>query len=319
MKAIDAYNLLFQAMLSRDVTSTERREIADRFGETDVDAKDIAIEIIRSSEFFGLHRESFIDRQFPTSTVVTARGPLGHQIHCDLRQLHLGLSMACGHYEPDETAFIRKHVSKGMTALDVGANIGFFTTMMAGLVGESGKVIALEPVNDTFQKLSSAVALNRQQSIVELHNVAASSGEGSFELTYDLNSFNMGGVSLRREGDNNRLRITQKAVTSRIDDLVWGRPIHFMKMDIEGAEGIALDGAFETLSSSKPLIIMEFNENQLRQVSRISAAELFRKVLNFGYSGHAIRSQGETSPLTEASLSESTKSGKIVNVAFVPT
>lgn len=317
MKALDLYEVLFPAMLGRDLKPEERAAIERRFGENDVDVKQIAGEIISSSEFFGHHQQTFIDKQFPKSTVVTARGPLGHQIHCDLRQLHLGLSMVCGHYERNESDFIKRHVSRGMTALDVGANIGYFTTMMAGLVGESGKVIALEPVIDTFHKLSSAVSLNNQRSIVELHNVAASSGVGSFELGYDIDSFNMGGISLNKEG-HGRNRIVQKAETRTIDELVWGRPIDFIKMDIEGAEGMALDGASETISKNKPIIIMEFNETQLKHVSGISALDLFLKVVNLGYSSHKILKNGDTDPITYVDICDSVKIGKVVNVAFFP-
>lgn len=319
MKAVELHDVLFRAILGRALSDNEKEAVAARYGENDVDPAMIGAEIARSDEFFSLHRENFINWQFPRSTVVTAKGPLGHQIHCDLRQLHLGLSMACGHYEPDETAFIQKTVKSGMTVLDVGANIGYFTTMFAGLVGDSGKVIALEPVNDTFQKLRSAVRLNSQEVIVEMHNVAASSSEGTVELSYDINSFNMGGVSMRQVGTDSAHRLSQRAETKRIDDIVWGRPIHFMKMDIEGAEGFALEGATQTLTQSRPTIIMEFNAAQLRQVSDIDTARLYGKVTSLGYTGRRLLSHGETTPISQEEIEAAASTGAVINVVFVPS
>lgn len=316
MKAVELHDVLFRAILGRALSDNEKEAVAARYGDNDVDPATVGAEIARSDEFFGRHRESFVNWQFPRSTVVTAKGPLGHQIHCDLRQLHLGLSMACGHYEPDETAFILKTVKRGMTVLDVGANIGFFTTMLAGLVGDSGKVIALEPVADTFQKLKSAVALNRLDNIVELHNVAASTGDGTCELAYDMHSFNMGGVSMRPTGSETARQISQIAPTRSIDDIVWGRPIDFIKMDIEGAEAFALSGAEKTIASNRPVIIMEFNQGQLKQVSDIDGIDLFTRVIDLGYTANKLFNGGETAALQEGRLREQLDAGEIVNVVF---
>lgn len=318
MKSVELYEVLYRAILGRQLSTKEKELVLDRFGDVDLSPEEVGNEILRSEEFFGKHREAFVNWQFPKSTVVTARGPLGHQIHCDLRQLHLGLSMVGGHYEPNETAFVLKTVKPGMTVLDIGANIGFFTTMFAGLVGNSGKVIALEPVADTFHKLKSAVALNHIENIVELHNVAASTGPGTCELAYDMHSFNMGGISIRPTGSETKFQLSQVAETKSIDDVVWGRPIDFIKMDIEGAEAFALSGASKTLTTSRPTIIMEFNQGQLKTVSGVDGVELFKQVQDFGYTAHKLLSGGATSPLSETDLSQSMSADKIVNVVFLP-
>lgn len=318
MKSVELHEVLFRAVLGRGLHDHEKQAVLDRFGDVELPPEQIGEELLRSDEFFARYRETFVNTQFPKSTVVTARGPLGHQIHCDLRQLHLGLSMVGGHYEPNETAFVLKTVKPGMTVLDIGANIGFFTTMFAGLVGNSGKVIAFEPVADTFHKLKSAVALNHIENIVELHNVAASSGPGTCELAYDMHSFNMGGISIRPTGSETNMQLSQVAETKSIDDVVWGRPVDFMKMDIEGAEAFALSGASKTLSTSRPTIIMEFNQGQLKMVSGVNGVDLFKQVQDLGYAAHKLLSEGRTSPLSEDDLSASMSANDIVNVAFFP-
>ncbi len=318
MDVIDLYKILFRAALGRSPSDTEIDAIVARYGDADIEPEVVGAEILKSEEFFIRHRDAFVRWQFPRSTIVTARGPLGHQIHVDLRQLHLGLSMACGHYEPTETAFVQKHVCRGMSVLDVGANIGYFTTMFAGLVGDGGRVIALEPVNDSYLKLTSAVHLNQQEACVELHNVAASSSEGMCQLSYDVDSLNMGGVSMRPTDSKALHMITQTARTRRIDDIVGGRPVHFIKMDIEGAEGLAIGGALETITRFRPVIMMEFNEAQLLQVSGMSAAALFNQIADLGFIGRKLIANGETAPTSSEEVSQATSSGRILNIAFLP-
>lgn len=319
MDTARVYTMLCQVLLGRQPEEAELSAIIAQYGATADDLNILGDVLLNSEEFFLRHRENFVSRQFPKATVVTARGPLGHQIHVDLRQLHLGLSMAGGHYEPLETAFILKHVKRGMSVLDVGANIGFFTTMFAGLVGDSGRVIAFEPVNDSFLKLSSAVRLNQQDAYVELHNVAAAASDGTCQLSYDVDSLNMGGISMQLLGSETQHRVTQKARTMRIDDVVGDRPVHFIKMDIEGAEGLALAGAARTMTANRPVILMEFNEAQLKQVSGMSARELFERVAELGFVGRKLIADGHSEVTSADDVGREAAQGRILNIAFLPS
>jgi len=56
-------------------------------------------------------------------------------------------------WEPDETNFFNKSIDKGMTIIDIGANIGYFTLLFSKLVGDSGKVITFEPNPHSFKIL----------------------------------------------------------------------------------------------------------------------------------------------------------------------
>lgn len=79
-----------------------------------------------------------------------------------------------GEYEPQVTSAVRKYVTKGMNAIDVGANIGYFTCLLASIVGPAGHVIAVEPgaMNQRFLLLNRM--LNGFSNVAIIHAAAGS-------------------------------------------------------------------------------------------------------------------------------------------------
>src|SRR5438034_3524730 len=75
------------------------------------------------------------------------------------KQYHMGL-LGMGVFEPVETQAVVKCLSEGDVAFDVGANIGWYTTLLSQLVGPYGRVHAFEPVVDTFQALERNCKVN---------------------------------------------------------------------------------------------------------------------------------------------------------------
>lgn len=318
MTTIEAYNILFQAMLGRALSEEEVAAVDRRYGNNSpADLTAIGHEIARSREFHARYRESFVYDLFPTSTVVTARGPLGHQLLVDLRQFHLGFSIANGHFEGDETAFVLNTVKRGWTVLDVGANIGYFSTIFAALVGNSGRVIAFEPVSDTFLKLKAAISLNGFDSIIDARAAAASDAAGHCQIAYGVNSANMGGVSIAPVGAATSEGVKEVAATVRIDDAVGQRPVHFIKMDVEGAEGLALAGAEDVIRQNRPILMIEFNPVHLAQVSRLTPLDLYDRIIAMGYRSSKIGAGGSLTPFGRHDLGE--MAGEfIINLAFHP-
>ncbi len=73
----------------------------------------------------------------------------------------IGSAIAKGvSYEPHVSALLRRELARGDTFLDVGANIGYFTMMAANLVGPSGKVVAVEPMDKNLQLLYLGIEKN---------------------------------------------------------------------------------------------------------------------------------------------------------------
>ena len=139
------------------------------------------------------------------------------------------------------------HVSQGMTVVDVGANVGVYTSLFAHLVGPSGRVIALEPAPDNWRALNKALTTNRWNN-VEIHQVAAADSSG--RMYFERSSYNSGNNALcverGREG-------AESVEVVRLDDLLAGRKVDFIKIDVQGWEAAVLRGGERTLEGNRPL------------------------------------------------------------------
>src|SRR5688572_22813961 len=86
-----------------------------------------------------------------------------------------------GSREPEQKFIIESMVKPGMVAFDLGANLGYYTIMMARLVGDSGRVYAVEPFPDNFRLLGENIRRNRLDN-VQIENVAIGSEDGEQQL-----------------------------------------------------------------------------------------------------------------------------------------
>jgi FkbM family methyltransferase len=184
-------------------------------------------------------------------------------------------------YEPGVSAVFRRCLQPGMTVIDIGANIGWFTWLSAHLVGASGRVFAFEPdqINGRFLVLSRAA--NHFQQVTLIH-AAASDSIGS--LAYNA-AFSNGVVSdLTRSTPEEMLEadiVLSIPVDSMIpDDL----PVHLIKVDVEGWEMKALNGATRTIERWKPRIVAEFTPPALQGYSGVTGEEFLNALIRRGYS-----------------------------------
>lgn len=285
LEKMDVINTIYRSLLGREMNPFERSacEQVEMSDPSHVAA--LVDGAIRSDEFFSRHFELFFQKLIPKPIFVIARTPLGQEIIVDLHQLHLGFSMAAGHFEPDEVSVLKNIVKRDMLAVDIGANIGFYTLMLAGLVGDAGKVIAFEPVPDSRSKLSISVTRNRLDHIVQIESCALSSSNGQVQIVHDIDTINIGGAHisedaglLPREGT-----VCHTVTTRKLDEFQFNRRIDFIKMDVEGAEGLVVRGAVSTLRRDMPVMLVEFNDSQLRAVSKLSSEALAAEYLALGY------------------------------------
>src|SRR4030042_191539 len=70
-----------------------------------------------------------------------------------------------GCWEPVETEFIKKYVKQGMICIDVGAFIGYYTLLMARLVGKMGHVLSFEPIDESREACVQSAILNKYLNI----------------------------------------------------------------------------------------------------------------------------------------------------------
>ena len=176
----------------------------------------------------------------------------GYEFLCDLRDA-ISREVCCtGQYEPQETALIRRLLRPGMTFVDVGANWGYYTLVAAHLVARTGRVVSLEPHPGLYRVLEGNVRRNNLSHVVTL-NVAASDRPGRLALNeYDPASGNFGVSRLDPSGgDVTRGCEVDAADLDHLLEQAGVDVIDLMKIDVEGAEGLAVAGLKRKLGSFK--------------------------------------------------------------------
>jgi FkbM family methyltransferase len=217
------------------------------------------IEALRPAHFRGKAR--LLNSLVATSGVKRA-GIFGSEFELDMsdfiqRQIYLGT------FEPSETRVVKGFLQPGMTFVDVGANVGYYTALAARLVGAAGRVISFEPSAYAFDRLSAMVSANHLSHVNAIH-AGLSDEAGILKLYLGIGS------------DNHTPTMVPHANTSvsevpvvRLDDEA-GRlgldRIDLMKIDVEGHEPRVLGGASRLLRERRiRAVLCEFNEHWLRQ------------------------------------------------------
>lgn len=164
--------------------------------------------------------------------------------------LFTGSRFIKGSYGPDEVAAFRQLIKPGDVVLDVGAHVGYFTMLAARLVGRQGRVIAFEPLPVNLAYLRQHQRVNRLDN-VDILPLAV--GGTQREMTLALR-----GGSGRGRLESGRHAGPRVRVTSLDALLRSGRlpEPDFIKMDVEGAETEALQGAAELLGRCRPTMLL---------------------------------------------------------------
>ena len=194
---------------------------------------------------------------------------LGYLVEADDVLLSPGLILN-GSHEDDLVRFFAAHVKEDSRCLDVGANYGFFACLF-GKYAPRGKVIAIEPHPAVFQLLRDNIQLNDVAPVVAPLRVAVGDAPGKLQLF--PRAGRSGNTSITQMPDA-ALALLGEAKTEpfwvdslRIDDLLpqFDGRIDFIKLDVEGAEPLALRGARQTIAANPQLaIVMEWAPSQLR-------------------------------------------------------
>ena len=172
-----------------------------------------------------------------------------------LRDAHLSWQIRRGGFRSDEPEFDRlaSWVSDGDWVLDVGANLGHYTARLAALVGEHGRVLAFEPVPDTFECLSANVRRLGLRN-VSLFNVAVCDRWGVVWMT--VPSFDSGWPN-PYEAHIGASPGAVPVLGIAIDSLAIPASVKLVKIDVEGQELGALRGMRALLERDRPTLIVE--------------------------------------------------------------
>jgi FkbM family methyltransferase len=194
-----------------------------------------------------------------------------------------------------ERALIARTVRPGMTAVDVGANIGFHTLTLARAVGFSGRVHAIEPDPRNFRLLARAVH-EAGCTHVQLHRAAASDHAGT--VTLYLAAANRGDHRLYA-ADEPRDSVT---VATIVLDAVLATEsrVDFIKMDVQGAEVAVLRGLGATLESHPDVRILSELSPEMLERAGVDAEDFFAPLRARGRRLHVLGRDGTPEPIGEA-------------------
>lgn len=183
-------------------------------------------------------------------------------------------SLTFGIYEPFEAELFRGLLRSGMTVVDIGANIGYYTIIAARRVAPGGKVIAFEPEPENFAFLNASVEKNGFKN-VSLHNLAVS--DKAEKINLNLYESNKGKHSIVKDSvDSREFSETILIQSIALDEFLKTQgvsQIDIIKMDIEGAESLALSGMQKTLAKAN-VLFMEFTPDSVRKAGHDPVAVL---------------------------------------------
>jgi len=179
-------------------------------------------------------------------------------------------------YEPNVTAAIQRQLAPGLTFIDVGANIGYYTLMAAHRVGETGTVVAFEP-NPSNVRFIHASALANRFGHLRVYPFAVADSE----VLLGYSSMGTNGVISWLTTERDVLTAPSVVHAVRLDDVLQGlEAIDIIKIDVEGAEHSALVGAGAIIESHHPVIFSEFAPYALEAVSGVSGDDYLRLLID---------------------------------------
>lgn len=182
-----------------------------------------------------------------------------------------------GRYERDVVSVLKTIVQPGFTALDVGANIGCHTFLLATLAGPTGHVTAFEPTGWAFRKLQRNAALNPHLQNITLKKLALSDRIAMRSPVRFKSSWPVtGGTEPPPE---------ELTDFSTVDEYVHQNNIEridLIKLDVDGYEFRVLTGAQQTLRDRQPYLVMELEPKALSR-NNATAAGLVGLILRHGY------------------------------------
>lgn len=160
-------------------------------------------------------------------------------------------------YEPLETNIIKNEIKNGDVVLDIGANIGYFTLLMANLVGINGRVFAFEPEPYNFDILHKNIQLNNYQNVI-VEQKAVSKFDGVATLFLSKENTGMNRLNESKYCDRS-IQVKTMMLDSYFQNHELSDKIKFIKIDVEGSEFDVLQGMNHILNKNKKIkMLLEF-------------------------------------------------------------
>lgn len=183
-------------------------------------------------------------------------------------------------FEQHESSLVKGYLKRGMTFVDVGANVGYYTLMAASLVGAEGRVLAFEPSPYAFDRLASAIKKNLLAQ-AQVTQIGLSDTPGELQLFIPKIVGNHSPSMIANEGG-----APINVPVRRLDDYLTMAGINhvdLMKIDVEGYEPNVLRGAEGYLKAGNiSAILCEFNNFWL-EANNTNPSEFYEEIIEYGF------------------------------------
>jgi FkbM family methyltransferase len=201
----------------------------------------------------------------------------GVRLALDRADASVSIQIAEGAYEPHVEATLDRLLAPGDVFVDVGANIGYHTVRASRSVGPNGRVVAVEANTENARLIAHTIELNAITNI-ELVPVALSGHRG--HVVFGTHVGSNGGFLDAATSTSGRGTLVP---TFALDDLGLER-VAVVKIDVEGAEALVIDGSTEVIRRDRPSFVMEFSQEMTGRVSRREPREHLDRFVDWGYS-----------------------------------
>jgi FkbM family methyltransferase len=217
-------------------------------------------------------------------------------------------------WEPAETAIFKKHIKAGMTVIDAGAYIGYYSVLASKLVGANGTVYSFEPSPENADTLGKNAKLNDCNNI-QIIRKAVSSKSG--RTTFYPNPCNASGSTMFKDYSTHNSKDPEIEVeVVSLDDAVGNRKVDFIKMDIEGGETNTLKGMTNIIRNNPNLkMIVEVFPIGLKNVG--SSLEEFVESLQQYFMLYTVDSYGGTLVACLRDIQQEIKKSAVINLFCV--
>lgn len=158
-----------------------------------------------------------------------------------------------GYFEKASTNATLQLVKKGDIVLDIGANIGYYSVLLAKLVGPNGRVLSFEPTKYFGQVLKKNLEANNSNNI-EIFNLGLSDKEQELEIHIDGPSATLHDSVTAPHTNSEIIKLVP--LDDFIKELDMER-LDFIKIDVDGHEPFFFLGSEKTLEKFNPIILLE--------------------------------------------------------------
>jgi len=185
-----------------------------------------------------------------------------------------------GVWEPHVVGAIQRYAKPGMVVVDIGAHVGYYTVLLSRLVGPLGHVYAFEPSKSNLRTLRRNVSENGLGNVT-IVPLAVSDTCG--HATLHLDAIDSGANSLVRTTGSVRAELVQTTTLDAYMATQKVSGIGIIKMDVEGAELIALKGMRKVLKSNPALVLFIEFTPELVAKTTAHPAQLLYELHSLGF------------------------------------